>query len=87
MLVHAWHKSYGLPISISNCSNNYGKYQDNSKLIPKVINHCLKEEIIPIHGSGEYIRDWIHVEDHCRGILAILENLEKTNNEIFLFGG
>lgn len=87
MIVHAWHRSYGLPISISNCSNNYGKYQDNTKLIPKVINHCLKEETIPIHGSGQYIRDWIHVEDHCRGILTILDNLDKTDNETFLFGG
>lgn len=87
MLVHAWYRSYGLPVSISNCSNNYGKYQDPSKLIPKVIKHCLREQFIPIHGTGEYIRDWIHVEDHCRGILMILENLQKTHNETFLFGG
>lgn len=87
MLVHAWHRSYGLPISISNCSNNYGKYQDESKLIPKVIGHCLREQPIPIHGTGQYIRDWIHVEDHCRGILMIIENLQKTQNQTFLFGG
>lgn len=87
MLVHAWHRSYGLPISISNCSNNYGKYQDDSKLIPKVINHCLREESIPIHGTGQYIRDWIHALDHCRGIMYILQNLQKTDNQTFLFGG
>ncbi len=87
MLVYAWNRSYNLPISISNCSNNYGKYQDNSKLIPKVINSCLQEKTIPVHGSGQYIRDWLHVEQHCRGILYILQNLQKTNNQVFLFGG
>lgn len=87
MLVHAWHRSYGLPVSISNCSNNYGKYQDQSKLIPKVIGHCLRQQNIPIHGSGLYVRDWIHAVDHCRGIMMILQNLQKTDNQTFLFGG
>lgn len=87
MLVHAWSRSYGLPISISNCSNNYGRYQDESKLIPKVIGHCFRKEPIPIHGTGLYIRDWIHAKDHCRGILMILQNLQKTQGQTFLFGG
>ncbi len=87
MLVMAWARSYGLPISISNCSNNYGKYQDDSKLIPKVIKHCINNQPIPIHGSGLYVRDWIHVKDHCYGILSILQNLDLTNNKRYLFGG
>lgn len=87
MLVRAWGRTYGLPWSISNCSNNYGKYQDKSKLIPKVINLCIKEQPITIHGTGQYIRDWIDVRDHCCGIIKILQNLQLTNNKTYLFGG
>lgn len=86
-LVRAWGRTYGLPYSISNCSNNYGKYQDDTKLIPKIIKQCLNKEPITVHGTGEYIRDWIYVLDHCQGILKILENLEVTRNKTYLFGG
>lgn len=86
-LVKAWHRTYGLPISISNCSNNYGRYQDDTKLIPRVVKLCLNQQPITIHGTGQYIRDWILAEDHCRGILDILQNLQLTNNQQYLFGG
>lgn len=73
-LVRAYHHTYGLPITISNCSNNYGPYQNSEKFIPTVIRACLNEQRIPIYGQGKNIRDWLYVEDHCRGILAILKN-------------
>ncbi len=85
-LVRAWNKTYNLPYSISNCSNNYGKYQDQSKLIPKVINACINNKIITVHGTGKYIRDWIAVEDHCNAIQLIMENLDKTKNKTYLIG-
>jgi dTDP-glucose 4,6-dehydratase len=71
-LVRACYKTYGLPVTISNCSNNYGQFQHNEKLIPKVINACLNQEKIPIYGDGTNIRDWLYVEDHCNGIDIIL---------------
>lgn len=86
-LVRAWGRTYGLPYSISNCSNNYGKYQDDTKLIPKIIKQCLNNQPITVHGTGQYIRDWIYVRDHCQGILKILQNLELTDNKTYLFGG
>ncbi len=86
-LVRAWGRTYGLPYSISNCSNNYGKYQDDTKLIPKVIKACMNQQQITIHGTGQYVRDWIHVQDHCEGILKILDDLQLTHNETYLFGG
>lgn len=72
-LARAWHYTYGLPVSVSNCSNNYGPYQYPEKLIPVVILKCLRGEPIPIYGTGENIRDWIYVEDHCDALLRIME--------------
>jgi dTDP-glucose 4,6-dehydratase len=72
-LVQAWHRTYGLPVVISNCSNNYGFYQNPEKLIPKTIQRILKEEPIPIYGQGDQIRDWLYVEDHVSAIEVILE--------------
>lgn len=72
-LVQAWHRTYGLPVMISNCSNNYGFYQHPEKLIPKTIQRILKEEPIPIYGQGDQIRDWLYVEDHVSAIELILE--------------
>jgi len=73
-LVQAYHHTYGLPITISNCSNNYGAYQHAEKFIPTIIRSCLNWQPIPIYGNGKNIRDWLYVDDHCRGILAILKN-------------
>lgn len=93
-LVLEYYHKYGLPITISRCTNNYGPYQYPEKLIPLVITKASNNEPIPVYGDGLNVRDWIYVEDHCRGILAILEkgrvgeiyNLgshnEKTNLEI-----
>ncbi len=72
-LVHAYHHTYGLPITLSNCSNNYGPYQHVEKFIPTVIRSCLNQQAIPIYGKGKNIRDWLYVDDHCRGIMAIIK--------------
>ena len=69
--VMSYHNTYGLPVMITNCSNNYGPRQHQEKLIPKIINNILDGKKIPIYGKGENIRDWIYVEDHCAGILGV----------------
>ncbi len=84
-LVKAWHRTYGLPVIITNCSNNYGPHQHKEKLIPKTIFNCLEEKEIPIYGNGKNIRDWIFVEDHCKGIKLALE--KGKIGESYLFGG
>lgn len=73
-LVHAYHHTYGLPITLSNCSNNYGPYQHAEKFIPTVIRACREGQPIPVYGNGKNIRDWLYVNDHCRGILSILKH-------------
>jgi dTDP-glucose 4,6-dehydratase len=88
-LVRSYWHTYRLPITISNCSNNYGPYQHKEKLIPTIIRSCLTWQPIPIYGDGSNIRDWLYVEDHCAAIFSILErgHLGETyniggNNEI-----
>jgi len=71
-LVRAWHHSYGLPVTTSNCSNNYGPYQNAEKFIPTVIRACQQQSTIPVYGDGSNIRDWLYVEDHCYGIDAVV---------------
>ena len=71
-LVRAWNHTYGLPVLITNCSNNYGPYQFPEKLIPVVILKCIREESIPVYGKGENIRDWLYVLDHCKAIEAVV---------------
>ncbi|MGY6531688.1 dTDP-glucose 4,6-dehydratase [Glycocaulis sp.] len=73
MLVRAWGETYGLPVLISNCSNNYGPRQYPEKLIPVVILKALAGQPIPVYGKGENVRDWLHVEDHAEALLTILE--------------
>ncbi len=72
-LVRAWSETYGLESVVSNCSNNYGPYQYPEKLIPVVIDKALKEQPIPIYGSGANIRDWLYVDDHARALVMILD--------------
>ena len=72
--VRAYHKTYGLPILISNCSNNYGPNQHAEKMIPNIINSLLKQIKIPIYGDGKNIRDWLYVHDHCDAIELIFNN-------------
>jgi dTDP-glucose 4,6-dehydratase len=71
-LVRAYHETYGLPALLTNCSNNYGPYQFPEKLIPLMILNALDGRPLPIYGDGGNVRDWIHVEDHCRGVLEVL---------------
>ena len=71
-LVRAYHKTYGLPVTVSNCSNNYGPYQFPEKLIPLMILNILEEKDLPVYGDGKNIRDWLYVEDHCLAIWKII---------------
>ena len=84
-LVNAYIKTYKLPAIISNCSNNYGPKQYPEKLIPVVINCCLNNSSIPVYGTGENIRDWIHVFDHCDAIINLIDS--DIINETFNIGG
>jgi dTDP-glucose 4,6-dehydratase len=71
-LVRAWGETYGLPVILTNCSNNYGPFQFPEKLVPVVILSALSGRDIPVYGQGTNVRDWLHVEDHARGLLAVL---------------
>ena len=93
-LVRAWYRTYGLPMIITNCSNNYGAYQYPEKLIPLIILNALEGKPLPIYGSGKQVRDWLYVEDHAKALRLSLENgkigqtynigghNEKTNIEV-----
>ena len=72
-LVQAWHETYGLPVVLSNCSNNYGPYHFPEKLIPVVILNALAGKPIPVYGKGENVRDWLYVEDHADALLTVLQ--------------
>ena len=94
MLTYTYHHTYGLPINITRCSNNYGPYQFPEKLIPLMINNCISNKPLPVYGDGLQVRDWLHVEDHCDAVAAVLErgkagevyniggNNERTNIEV-----
>ena len=84
-LVRAWHHTYGLQVTTSNCSNNYGPYQFPEKLIPLFLINALHGQPLPIYGDGMQIRDWLHVEDHCRGIEACL--MKGRVGETYNIGG
>lgn len=71
--VRAWHRTYGLPIVLTNCSNNYGPYQFPEKFIPLMILNALEGRDLPVYGQGENVRDWLHVDDHVRGLVMVLE--------------
>ena len=85
LLVLAYHRTYGLPVTISRCSNNYGPYQFPEKLIPLTITHALAGSPLPVYGEGLNVRDWLHVDDHCRAIDRILES--GRVGEIYNVGG
>ena len=84
-LVRAWHRTFGLPVTISNCSNNYGPYQFPEKLIPLMILNCLAEKPLPVYGTGENVRDWLYVQDHCDAINMVLQ--KGTIGETYNVGG
>jgi dTDP-glucose 4,6-dehydratase len=85
LLVRSYFKTYALPAVITRCSNNYGPYQFPEKLIPLLITNAMEDKPLPIYGDGLNIRDWIHVEDHCRALRAILE--KGREGEIYNIGG
>lgn len=85
LLVLAYHRTYGLPVTVSRCSNNYGPYQFPEKLIPLMISKADKNESLPVYGEGLNVRDWLYVEDHCRGILACVE--KGKIGEVYNLGG
>ena len=85
MIVKAYHRTYGMNVTISNCSNNYGPKQHPEKLIPKIISNCLEEKNIPIYGDGKNVRDWLYVEDHCRAIDLIIRS--GRVGEVYNVGG
>lgn len=84
-LVRAWHRTYGLPVLITNCSNNYGPYQNTEKLIPLMITKALAGEPLPVYGNGLQIRDWLFVEDHALALLTVLE--QGRVGETYNIGG
>ncbi|HMP17980.1 MAG TPA: GDP-mannose 4,6-dehydratase, partial [Gemmatales bacterium] len=77
--------TYGMDVVTTRCSNNYGPYQFPEKLIPLFVTNLLNDQQVPVYGDGQQIRDWIHVEDHCRGIVAAYENGKP--GEVYNFGG
>ncbi len=84
-LVRAWHETYGLPVVITNCSNNYGPFHFPEKLIPVIILRALAGEPIPIYGAGQNVRDWLYVEDHADALLTVLQKGE--NGRTYNIGG
>lgn len=85
MMVRAYYETYGMPVSITRCSNNYGPYQFPEKLIPLMINNCLKNKLLPVYGDGMQIRDWLHVKDHCTAIDCVLH--KGKIGEVYNIGG
>lgn len=85
LLVLAYHRTYGLPVTISRCSNNYGPYHFPEKLIPLMIINVLKDKPLPVYGTGQNVRDWLYVEDHCSAIDLILQN--GRVGEVYNIGG
>ena len=85
LLVMAYHRTYGLPVSLSRCSNNYGPYQFPEKLIPLMIFNALNDKPLPVYGDGKNVRDWLYVEDHCRAIDLIVRNGKV--GEVYNIGG
>ncbi len=85
LLVMAYHRTFGLPVTISRCSNNYGPYQFPEKLIPLMIANCMNDKPLPVYGEGKNVRDWLYVEDHCKAIDLILRR--GQNGEIYNVGG
>ena len=84
-LARAWFHTYGLPVITTNCSNNYGPYQFPEKLIPLMISKAAKGEQLPVYGDGSNVRDWLYVEDHCRGLVTALTR--GAPGEVYTFGG
>jgi dTDP-glucose 4,6-dehydratase len=85
LLVMAYHRTHGFSVIITRCSNNYGPYQFPEKLIPLMIRNAMVDNSLPVYGDGRNIRDWIHVEDHCKALVAVME--KGTPGEVYNIGG
>lgn len=85
LVVRAYYETYGLPVNITRCSNNYGPYQFPEKLIPLMIHNALEDKRLPVYGDGMQIRDWLHVSDHCSAIRMVLQN--GIPGEVYNIGG
>ncbi|RME25901.1 MAG: NAD-dependent epimerase/dehydratase family protein, partial [Deltaproteobacteria bacterium] len=85
MLALAYHNTYGLPVAVTRCSNNYGPYQFPEKLIPLMIRNALRHEPLPVYGDGRQVRDWLHVEDHCRALELVRE--KAAPGSVYNVGG
>jgi dTDP-glucose 4,6-dehydratase len=85
LLVRAYHETFGLPINITRCSNNYGPYHFPEKLIPLTISRVLNDQTVPVYGDGKNIRDWLHVLDHCKAIDLVMH--DGVNGEVYNVGG
>ena len=85
MMVRAYHETYGMPVNITRCSNNYGPYQHQEKLIPLMITNCIQDKKLPIYGDGMQVRDWLYVEDHCMAIDTVLH--KGKLGEVYNIGG
>jgi dTDP-glucose 4,6-dehydratase len=84
-LVRAWHRTFGLPVTVTNCSNNYGPYQFPEKLIPLMVMNVLERKPLPVYGKGENVRDWLFVTDHCEAIMTVLQ--QGAVGETYNIGG
>ena len=84
-LARAWHRTYGLPVVLTNCSNNYGPFQFPEKLIPTVITRALEGKSIPVYGDGRQVRDWLHVDDHAEALLLVID--KRRLGETYCIGG
>ena len=85
LIVRAYNETFGMPINITRCSNNYGPYQFPEKLIPLMIHNCLNGKELPVYGDGMQVRDWLHVSDHCAAIDTVLH--EGKDGEVYNIGG
>ncbi|MFC4944806.1 dTDP-glucose 4,6-dehydratase [Pseudonocardia sp. GCM10023141] len=85
LLARSYHRTHGLPVSITRCSNNYGPYQFPEKVIPLFVSNLLDGKKVPLYGDGRNVRDWLHVDDHCRGIQLVAEN--GRAGEVYNIGG
>ena len=85
LIVRAYHETFGMPVNITRCSNNYGPFQYPEKLIPLMINNCINDIALPVYGDGLQIRDWLYVDDHCKAIDVVLHRGEV--GEVYNIGG
>lgn len=85
MIVRSYNETFAMPVNITRCSDNYGPYQFSEKLIPLIINNCLKEKELPINGDGMQVRDWLYVLDHCEAIVQVLH--KGFDDHVYNIGG